>query len=733
MAGPHFPQIYTFYSYKGGVGRTMALLNVAYTLAGWGRHVLIMDMDLEAPGASGYLERIGELEPKPEGLLDVLSLISEVMRLTEYQKDPKKVIGNLAPISHFCRSVMAEKLEPLKPEMGGLGRIDVLGPDATRNYEDRLALLGIQGCPRDRLVEISRVLHHYLKNQTFSFLPHWLEGLEEPEPTHYDYILVDSRTGITETGGLCVGPLSEKLIVLTGLNDQNIEGTKSFLALTGICDKFPPDPPEPGGENVFGKKPTIMVASPIPTSDVEYRKRRLDLLREIIGINPLRIYYHPQLALMETIFVRDLPEEYNTEGYRRIADRMLELSDDSTAKHAARQQELLQNKGDIAPVVYALPRIAPLAPDLTATAVDRISQLLENKTNQTGTSTRIRINALVATSLRYRPLALGNIANAISDQARSISGGDADRLYLRAFEIFEEASKNLLINANNLSNWAAALSDQARTKSGEEAVRLYQLAIEKCEAATSRQPDLAQAWSNWGIALSGQANNTSGDAADRLFSLSIEKYHKATLLQPSLAECWGNWASALSDHAARRSKFGENVDHLFHLAYERFEEAIRRSTTKAEHWRNWGVALLSQARIKSGDIADEIYSIAIEKFKEATRLEPSHADAWNNWGAGLLIQINNAESERAKSLLIEARRVLTKAAELDPAKSAYNMACLEAREGNLEAALHWLTVSRDAGNLPTTQQLAEDPDLADIRPTPEFQSFLQSLKPSPTE
>ena len=43
-------QIYTFYSYKGGTGRTMALANVAVLLAKWGYGVLIADWDLEAPG-----------------------------------------------------------------------------------------------------------------------------------------------------------------------------------------------------------------------------------------------------------------------------------------------------------------------------------------------------------------------------------------------------------------------------------------------------------------------------------------------------------------------------------------------------------------------------------------------------------------------------------------------------------------------------------------------------------
>src|ERR1039458_6701404 len=42
----------TFYSFKGGVGRSMALINTAGILAGRGFRVLVMDLDLEAPGLS---------------------------------------------------------------------------------------------------------------------------------------------------------------------------------------------------------------------------------------------------------------------------------------------------------------------------------------------------------------------------------------------------------------------------------------------------------------------------------------------------------------------------------------------------------------------------------------------------------------------------------------------------------------------------------------------------------
>ena len=46
--------IVTFYSYKGGTGRTMALANVAWILASQGKRVLAVDWDLESPGLHQY-------------------------------------------------------------------------------------------------------------------------------------------------------------------------------------------------------------------------------------------------------------------------------------------------------------------------------------------------------------------------------------------------------------------------------------------------------------------------------------------------------------------------------------------------------------------------------------------------------------------------------------------------------------------------------------------------------
>jgi|SRR6516165_2113924 Mrp family chromosome partitioning ATPase len=47
-------RIITFYSFKGGTGRSMALANVAWILASAGKRVLTIDWDMEAPGPHRY-------------------------------------------------------------------------------------------------------------------------------------------------------------------------------------------------------------------------------------------------------------------------------------------------------------------------------------------------------------------------------------------------------------------------------------------------------------------------------------------------------------------------------------------------------------------------------------------------------------------------------------------------------------------------------------------------------
>jgi hypothetical protein len=80
--------IVTFYSYKGGVGRTMALANVATLLAQRGQRVLVVDFDLEAPGLHRYFltdttpfgERRYQPRHKQAGVMEFFMELRERLR-----------------------------------------------------------------------------------------------------------------------------------------------------------------------------------------------------------------------------------------------------------------------------------------------------------------------------------------------------------------------------------------------------------------------------------------------------------------------------------------------------------------------------------------------------------------------------------------------------------------------------------------------------------------------------
>src|SRR4051794_40846915 len=98
MARPTEPSdggtIVTFYSYKGGTGRSMALANVAWILASAGLRVLTLDWDLEAPGLhrffAPFLDDRRLLES--EGVIDwVLNFAIEADTPTGSEREGRSV------------------------------------------------------------------------------------------------------------------------------------------------------------------------------------------------------------------------------------------------------------------------------------------------------------------------------------------------------------------------------------------------------------------------------------------------------------------------------------------------------------------------------------------------------------------------------------------------------------------------------------------------------------------
>ena len=83
-----------------------------------------------------------------------------------------------------------------------------------------------------------------------------------------------------------------------------------------------------------------------------------------------------------------------------------------------------------------------------------------------------------------------------------------------------------------LNNWGCALSDQAKTRSGEEADGLFGEAREKFAEALRVKPDKHGALYNWGTAYLDQARTRSGEEADRLLREAEQRLGEAEELSP---------------------------------------------------------------------------------------------------------------------------------------------------------------------------------------------------------
>src|SRR5262245_26515345 len=90
--------IVTFYSYKGGVGRSMAMANVAAWLCQKGLRVLVVDWDLEAPGLEQFFlddDAVEAVRSKP-ALIDMLALYKRIYPSLKIPDAPRDAPSNSA-------------------------------------------------------------------------------------------------------------------------------------------------------------------------------------------------------------------------------------------------------------------------------------------------------------------------------------------------------------------------------------------------------------------------------------------------------------------------------------------------------------------------------------------------------------------------------------------------------------------------------------------------------------
>lgn len=198
-----FP-VFTFYSYKGGVGRSTALAScAAYLACHFSRRVVILDCDFEAPGFTNFFMEEPTSPINKEGLVEYFidETNNDNTNLSRYYWQVSKQFSGSGEIYVFPAGNLddSEVFDGVfnthrSHYLNGLTRIDMFSPDVLAN---QFAML-------------------------FSQIK------QEINP---DLVLIDTRTGFSDIFGLSAFRLSDVVVGFFGNNVQSQPGLDFFLEI----------------------------------------------------------------------------------------------------------------------------------------------------------------------------------------------------------------------------------------------------------------------------------------------------------------------------------------------------------------------------------------------------------------------------------------------------------------------------------------------------------------------
>lgn len=318
----------TFYSYKGGVGRTMALINTAFLLAQQKKRVLIVDFDLEAPGLPSF-DMFRSAGSRP-GLVDYVCAYRD---------------SHVAPdVADFI--VQCENGDGTPIWLMPAGRHTQAG------YAEKLYSIDWKD----------------LYDNHAGFL--MFEDLRYQWSQHaaaFDYVLIDSRTGHTDVGGICTRQLPNSVVVMFLPNEQNIEGLRPIVQSIRAEDAA-----------VRGQKIALhFCPSNVPDLDDEHHilSDMLATAKSTLGYDTAAstlLHYNSMDLLTQPAFAVSRPNSKLSGQYHQLVEAIVSLNYDDVmgaelalqrmprryenARRAGKQGELLE-------IEAAASKIAALQPE----------------------------------------------------------------------------------------------------------------------------------------------------------------------------------------------------------------------------------------------------------------------------------------------------------------------------------------------------------------------------------
>ena len=291
------PAVISFYSYKGGVGRSLLAANLAVALAREGK-TLLWDLDVEAPGLH-HIRALG-VERHTQGFFE------------------------------WLHTWQADKARPVGPQ--DLQRFDdLLRPTP---FTD-LHLLPAHGQDADAAALYFRIDWTYLLGSGAEpGRALFQELFEHLGRSGYRHVLIDTRTGLTDLGALLAGVLPDATVLVGGYGRQNLAGLgRVFKALKGI---------DRGLRSSNTDLQLFPVASPIPQDDpalVEAGKRAWAEALGVPDIASVReISYDPSLPFGEELLILQ-PSRRVAQDYERVRADLSAFVATLFADQAAAQAE----------------------------------------------------------------------------------------------------------------------------------------------------------------------------------------------------------------------------------------------------------------------------------------------------------------------------------------------------------------------------------------------------------
>ena len=286
----HISKIIAFYSFKGGVGRSLALANTAAALAQRGHSVLVIDLDLEAPGLHEIKPFCDVAKLAPMGLLELLGTYQAAATASS-AIFPTWALGDYATKVWTPSQITVQKKTQKKNQKEGA-----------------VWLMAASGGVRDSQ-DYSAALHGFKWDDFYAMAGDsaWTNIrdrlVNKPGADGFDYVLIDSRTGLSDPFYI-VMTLASEVVLVTGFNRQNIRGIRNAFDQAKSEDFIAQ----------YGHKVTHLVGSPAPEfEDSRWQQWHAELAAYNLWPNfpglLTRLPYIKEFALDERVVIDEVGDK----------------------------------------------------------------------------------------------------------------------------------------------------------------------------------------------------------------------------------------------------------------------------------------------------------------------------------------------------------------------------------------------------------------------------------------